>query len=161
VDIIIEMQRLSRRNLNDRRRRLLAYSRHDATPPSWVIELGADGTDYLSLGPSAEPNFERGWPLLKVILDQADGPLTHIDILRSWPDQGAAPAKLTQWKWLERAVKEGWIQRQGLGTKKEPFLYQLPGMVAKWQANAVAALMRRLEGTNMPEECSPGHQPRS
>jgi hypothetical protein len=32
VDITIEMRRLSRENTNDRRRRLQAYSRHDATP---------------------------------------------------------------------------------------------------------------------------------
>jgi hypothetical protein len=64
VDIILEMLPVARRNPKDRRR-LQAYSRHDATPASWVIEWTADGTDYVGLGPSAEPDFERGWPLLQ------------------------------------------------------------------------------------------------
>jgi hypothetical protein len=56
-----------------------------------------------------------------------------------------APAKLTLWKWLGRAVEEGRVLQEGLGTRKEPYVYLLPGMVEKWQENAIAALMKRLE----------------
>jgi hypothetical protein len=146
VDIIIEMQRLSRRDAKDRRRRLRAYSRHDATPGSWVIELAADGTDYLGLGPSAEPDFERGWPVLQGLLAGAAGRLTRRELLRLWPEGGAAPAKLTLWRWLDRAVQAGWVLQDGLGTRKEPYRYWLPGMEQKWQENFLASFMRRLEG---------------
>jgi hypothetical protein len=48
VDIVLEMQAVCRRKPQDRRRRLRAYSRYAATPPTWVIEWTADGTDYRS-----------------------------------------------------------------------------------------------------------------
>jgi hypothetical protein len=156
VDIIIEMQRLSRRNAKDRRRRLQAYSRHDATPASWVIELTADGTDYVGLGPSAELDFEHGWPLLQGLLTQAEKSLTRRDLFRLWPHEGMRPAKLTLWKWLDLAVQEGWVLQDGLGTRKEPYRYRLPGMAEKWQQEGIAALMRRLEKNSQPEGTRPG-----
>ena len=55
---------------------------------------------------------------------------------RDWPDTGATPAKLTLWKWLTQAVREGRVLQQGDGTRKEPFRYYLPGMIDKWQAEA-------------------------
>jgi hypothetical protein len=145
VDIILEMQPVCRRNPKDRRRRLRAYSRYTATPPTWVMEWSADGTDYLGLGPSAELDFARGWPVLQALLENAEGPLTRQAIFRHWPDSAAAPSKLTLWKWLSRAVQEGYVLQDGSGSRKEPYLYSLPGMVEKWQANFLANFMQRLE----------------
>jgi hypothetical protein len=144
VDIIIEKHALSRRT-DDRRRLLRSFSRHSATPPSLVIEWTADGSDYRSLGASAELDYEHGWPLVHAILDESEKALTRRDILQRWPESALAPAKLTLWKWLRRAVEEGRVLQDGLGTRKDPFRYQLPGMVEKWQQNAIAALMKRLE----------------
>src|SRR5262249_31000413 len=104
VDIILEMDAVCRRTPKDRRRRLRAYSRYAATPPNWVIEWTADGADYLGLGPSAEPDFERGWPILKALLENADGLMTRREILRAWPDSAPLPAKQTLWKWLTQVV---------------------------------------------------------
>src|SRR5437588_614862 len=86
VDIILEMHAVCRRNPQDRRRRLRAYSRYAATPPTWVIEWSADGADYLGLGPSAEPDFGHGWPVLQAVLEDAEGPMTPQAIFRAWPD---------------------------------------------------------------------------
>jgi hypothetical protein len=144
VDILVEMQAVCRRNLKDRRRRLRAYSRYAGTPPNWVIEWTADGTDYLGLGPSAEPDFERGWPILRAVLENADKPLTRQDISRSWPDSAAAPSKHTLWKWLTRVVKEGHVRHEGSDNRKEPYRYYLPGTLEKVQANLLAELNRRL-----------------
>ncbi len=145
VDIILEMQAVNRRNPTDRCRRLRAYSRYSATPPTWVIEWTADGTDYRGLGPSAEPDFEHGWPVLQALLAEAEGPMTRKDIFRSWPGSAVAPARLTLWKWLTRAVREGLVEQTGSGTRREPYRYVLPGMVEKWQAQFIADFTRRLE----------------
>ncbi len=145
VDVIVEMQAVCRRNEKDRRRRLRAFSRFAATPPSWVIEWTAEGTDYRGLGASAELDFAGGWPLLREVLEQATGPLTRRVILQRWPDTASIPAKVTLWKWLNRAVQEGQVLQEGLGSRKEPCLYSLPGMVEKWQANFLAEFNRRLE----------------
>jgi hypothetical protein len=145
VDIILEMQPVCRRNPKDRRRRLRAYSRYAATPPSWVIEWTADGTDYVGLGPSAEPDLAHGWPVLQALLADAEGPMTRGDIFRAWPDSAAAPARKTLWKWLGRVVREGHVLQQGRGSRKEPYRYSLPGMTEKWQAQILADLTRDLE----------------
>jgi hypothetical protein len=145
ADIILEMQALSPRNPQDRRRRLRAYSRFAATPPTWAIEWTADGTDYRGLGPSAEPDYAHGWPVLQALLASAEGPLTRQALLRAWPDPAAPPAKLTLWKWLNQAVREGRVLQHGSGTRNEPFEYFLPGMVEKWHARFLADFTRGLE----------------
>jgi hypothetical protein len=144
VDILVEMHALSRRP-DDLRRLLRSFSRHAATPPSLVIEWAADGTDYRSLGPSAELDYEHGWPVLHAILDQSEGPLTRRTILRRWRELAAAPARLTLWKWQGRAVREGRVLQAGRGTRREPFRYQLPGMAEKWQQRFRASFLKRPE----------------
>jgi hypothetical protein len=151
VDIIIEMQRISNRHSQDRRRRLRAYSRHDITPANWVIELAADGADYLTLGTSAEPDFDHVWPVLKGILERAEGPMRRRDVLREWPSVSAPPTANTLWRWLNRAVKEGWVVRDGLGTRKDPYKFRLPGMEKKWQEDFMAAFTRKLESGPLPK----------
>src|SRR5262249_22289768 len=46
ADILIEMKWHARPSEDDRRRRLLAFSRYEETPRQLVVELSADGTDY-------------------------------------------------------------------------------------------------------------------
>ena len=145
VDIVLEMQSVCRRSRFDRRRRLQAYSRYAATPPTWAIEWTTDGTDYLGLGPSAEPDFDRSWPVLLALLENAEKPLTRRAILRQWPNTAAAPAQNTLWRWLDRVVKEGRVLQDGKGNRKEPFQYYLPGMLEKWQANFIAEFSRQIE----------------
>jgi hypothetical protein len=150
VDIVVEMQAVCKRNPKDRRRQLRAYSRYAATPPTWAIEWTEDGTDYLGLGLSAEPTFERGWPVLQTLLANAEGPLTRRAIFRAWPDSAAVPAKLTLWKWLTRCVREGKVLQRGMGTCKEPYEYSLPGMAEKWHEKWLAEFTRSLEADAEP-----------
>ncbi len=145
ADISLEMFAVGRRDGQDRRRRLRAYSRYAATPPEWVIEWSADGTDYRGLGPSAEPAFAAGWPVLREVLANAEGMLRRRAIVRAWPASAAAPAKMTLWKWLSRAVKEGHVLQHGSGTRRGPYRYHLPGMVEKWQAAFVAEFLPNSE----------------
>jgi len=145
ADILLEMHPVNRRNPKARCRRLRAYSRYPATPPVWVIEWTADGTDYRGLGASAEPTFEDGWLILQKVLAEAEKPLSRQDILRAWPDSAAAPAKHTLWKWLDRTVREGLVLKDGRGTRREPYSYSLPGMVMKWQEKFMADFTRRIE----------------
>jgi hypothetical protein len=115
-----------------------------------VLEWTADGTDYLGLGPSAEPDYDRGWPVLQALLETAEKPLTRRDIFHGWPDTAALPSKLTLWKWLGRAVKERRVEQHGLGSKREPYRYHLPGMIEKWQAKFLAEFTRGWEENERP-----------
>jgi hypothetical protein len=156
VDVIVEMQPVARRNPLDRRRRLRGYSRHEATPRSWVIEWTADGTDYVGLGPSAEPDFERGWPVLQAVLAAAERSLTRWEILRRWPDGGVVPASKTLWRWLDRVVREGRVLQDGRGRRADPYRYCLPGMVEKWQAAFTDSFLKQLETGAPPAGSEPG-----
>ncbi len=142
VDIIVEMSRVSPGNVHDRRRRLKGYSRYAATPPVWVIELTADGVDYRALGETAEPDFAHGWPLVKEILKNAARKLSRLDILRLWPENRPRPKMTTLWKWLERLVQERKVLQEGVGRKKDPFVYWLPGMEDKWHQDFLQSLLK-------------------
>jgi hypothetical protein len=135
ADVIIEMKQVSRGNVKDRRRRLLAYSRQRETPPVWVTELAAEGSDYRGLGESSEPDFEHGWPVLKGVLENSRGTMTRQQILEEWPQEALRPAKTALWTWLDRATKDGLVLKEGAGIKKDPHRYWLPGIEAKWQEN--------------------------
>lgn len=142
VDIILEMQRISRANMKDRRRRLRAYSRFRETPPKWIIELTPDGGDYVSLGESAQPTFDRGGPVLKQILERAEGRLTWRQIVQRWPEDTPAPAKATISRWLDKLLEERHVLREGRGTSNDPYVYLLPGMEIQWQDDMLKSLVR-------------------
>jgi hypothetical protein len=141
VDIFIEMERVSRKNWKDRRRRLRAFSRYRETPPKWVIELAEDGADYTSLGPSGEPEFEKGWPVMKSILERAEGRLTQRQIVQRWPEELPRPAQPTMNRWLNQLLQERQILCEGRGTKNDPYVYLLPGMEIKWQDDMLRGLV--------------------
>jgi hypothetical protein len=161
ADIVVEMHAVSSRP-EDRRRLLRSFSRHAETPSSLVIEWTADGTDYRGLETSGEPTYAHGWPLLRAILEQGEKPLTRSAILARWPESAVAPAELTLWKWLSRAVEEGRVLQTGRGTRRDPFFYQLPGMVEKWQQQFLASFMSKPEpgeagqGSERPEAIPSG-----
>src|SRR5262249_45380614 len=104
VDILIEMFRASRTNRTDRRRRLVTDSRPDQSPLDQVIELTADGTEYLDRGPALEEEFLHSWRILESVLEKATGKMTRREILQSWPPDRELPGDVTLWRWLERAV---------------------------------------------------------
>jgi hypothetical protein len=145
VDIFIEMERVSRRNPKDRRRRLRAFSRYGETPAKWVIEFAADGVDYVSLGPSGEPELDQGWPVMKSILERAEGRLTWRQIVQRWPEELARPAQTTMWRWLDQLLQGRQILREGRGTKSDPFVYLLPGMEIKWQDDMLRGLVMQFQ----------------
>ncbi len=136
VDMIIEMQHVSAGHAKDRRRSLRAFSRHDDTPTTTVIELSADGKDYHLLAPNAELDYERGWLVIKDILEHAeiDGYRTLRDFVREWPEGFAPPNGRTLRKWVTRAVDENrLLNHHGEGTKRDPHRYCLPGQPEQWQ----------------------------
>jgi hypothetical protein len=135
ADVIVEMKQVSRGNVKDCRRRLLAYSRQKETPPVWVIELAAEGSDYRGLGETSEPDFEHGWPVLKGVLENSRGTMTRQQILEEWPKEALRPAKTALRTWLDRAGKDGLVLKEGAGIKKDPHRYWLPGIEPKWQEN--------------------------
>lgn len=132
ADILIEMKRYPRATDTDRRRRLHAFSRFDATPVQRVIELTADGTDYLSHGTFHDEEFTSHWPLLQSFLETAPRKLTRREIRKQWPAE-RVPDDSTLYRLLERGVAQGVVARDGKGLRNSPFRYWLPGREEIWK----------------------------
>jgi hypothetical protein len=155
VDILIEMDRLGRPADDDRRRRLTAFSRHEETPRRLVIELTADSVDYQSLGDFAPDPFEQGWEVLQGVLEDADQRLTRRQLLQHWPQDFPAPDDTTLWRWLDQALRDGRVLRDGTGRKNEPYRFCLPAKAEAWCADPIhpdnLAAWFKSQGTQMAD----------
>lgn len=143
-DIVVEMSACPRANPDDRRRRLLGFSRNAETPRQLVLELNADGTDYRNLGDFEEDEFLASWERLRPILEAADGKLTRAEILRHWPPGCPRPADTTLWGWLKRAAALGLVCQEG-GKKGDPQRYWLPSREAVWRQDPLWQLEQQTE----------------
>jgi hypothetical protein len=120
ADILIEMRLLPKAGSADRRRRLWASSRYPETPGELVIEWSLDGTDYLARGTFLRHNW---------LSDDLPDPLS----LR---------------RWLEHAVENQLLKKDGLGRRSNPFRYWLPEREEFWLKDPIARLF-------MPELIDP------
>jgi hypothetical protein len=127
ADIIIEQTYYTSASDSDRRRRLVSLSRDSETPRQLVIELNADGTDYTGLGSFEEAEYTQNWQRIRAVLWAAPARLTRQEIRRHWPADTEPPESSTLWRWLDRAVAQRVLLREGTGRKNDPFRYWLPG----------------------------------
>lgn len=126
ADIVMELSHCRRARSRDRRRRICAYSRYAETPRHLIIELNADGTDYLvRTDPTGTP-LAQPWPELHAILAGAQDRLTQEKILLLWPRE-ERPDRSTLSRWLKRATQQGVVCCDGSGYRGDPFRYWLPG----------------------------------
>jgi hypothetical protein len=105
-----------------------------------VVELNADGTDYLAHGDFAEDEFGPGWAALRGVLQHARDKLTREEIRRAWPEGEAVPSHATLWRWLERALAEG--RGDGHGQKSQPYRFWLAEKEAEWAADPLRQFER-------------------
>lgn len=131
IDIIVEMYRVGQYGDGDRRRIVFGLSRHEETPTRMIVELSASHEYVLASEPIGDL-FTGGWPVLRVVLEDATHKLTRKEILKQWPDDFPKPDPKSVWQWLDRAVQEGSVLCDGLGRRAHPFRYWLPGMEERW-----------------------------
>jgi hypothetical protein len=96
------------------------------TPRRLVIELSPAGTDYAAVGEAggaAAADPDDGWPLLVRVLEEAGHPVTRQEVLTGWPAEYRRPNAATVWRWLDRAVADGRVRREGTGRRRDPFRY--------------------------------------
>lgn len=139
ADIVLEMRPYPRAAEDDRRRWLQALSRYAETPRQSVIELTADGTDYICRGTFHDEEFSAHWAMLRPLLAAADTKMSRQEIEQCWPG-GERPDRGTLGRWLARAVLLGLVRRDGLGRKKDPFRYWLPEREEAWRKDPLAML---------------------
>ncbi len=174
ADIIIEMGYYTRPDDVDRRRRLVAYSRHEETPRHLLIELQADGRDYAVLQTGPEAAGGEGWQAVVDVLATAHRKLTRQEVLDEWPDDADKPDPTSLWRWLSRAVACGQVQQEGTRRPRDPCRYWLRGCeellrpdratpeeLQAWNDRCVAELLDRLKPTTgVPPAADAGHPAR-
>jgi len=122
IDVLIEMTWYSRAEEPDRRRRLLAWSRHDATPRQWIIELTEVGRDYVQ-GTDDAPRATAESIIHELLLSEPD--LTARDLLARWPSHAPRPLPTVLNRHLSQAVATGALICAGAGHRHEPYRYRL------------------------------------
>jgi hypothetical protein len=127
TDIVMEMSCLRRARSRDRRRRICAYSRYSETPRHLILELNADGSDYLVRTDATGVPLAQTWPEVCYVLARALDKLSQQEILQSWPVEGDPPDRSTLSRWLKRATQQGVICCEGSGYRGDSFRYWLPG----------------------------------
>src|SRR5262249_6067129 len=93
-------------------------------------------------GAVADEEFRRSWERLAGFLATAPGRLTRRELRALWPAGPDAPSDQTLWRWLERAVSEKLLCREGTRHRNEPFRYWLPGHEAETAEDPLARLRR-------------------
>ncbi len=137
ADIIIEM----RPGRRDRRRRLWAWSRYPETPARLVIEWTADGADYSACGTFEDEEFARRWRAVRAVFAGAPHKLTRKDVLIRWPEGSRQPERISLLRWLEKAVQQGLLRKDGLGLRNQPFRYWLPEKEEAWRQDPLACFL--------------------
>jgi hypothetical protein len=140
VDILIEKYHVGSPSETDRRRRLLAFGRFEDTPAHRVIELSADGTDYLVHAVVEDEEWAQTWPVLLLILEDATRPLTGRAILERWPEDHPPPSRPTLARLLKEGAKRGHLLRDGKGRCNDAFRYWLPGHETRWENDPIYRL---------------------
>jgi hypothetical protein len=145
TDINLEMGWYQCGDPADRRRRLLAHSRYEETRRQLVLELNAEGTDYLVHGDFVADEFLQNWERLRMVLEDAIGKRTRQQLRSDWPADFPCPSDATLARWLQRGVAGGLICQEGTGRRADPFRYWLPGQEARWRQDPVYAFKEMVE----------------
>lgn len=153
VDIIMEKDWCGQADEEDRRRKILAFSRHGRTPRQRVIELNTEGTDYLVHGTFHDDEFVQNWDQLRLVMEDARDWMTRQQLLADWPADFPKPAPVTLARWLKRAVALGQVIEGGTGKKNDSYRYALPGKEAEWKQDPMYELEQKYkESVRMVEE---------
>ncbi len=126
VDVLIEMKWHSSDG-DDRRRWLRTFSRHEETPRTLLVELTAEGNDYLTHDIHHDEVSVQAGDVLFLVLEDATDRLTQRQILEQWPEDFPRPDQSTIARALKQGMAAGRILQKGTGRKNDPFLYWLAG----------------------------------
>lgn len=134
ADILMEMGLVSSALETDRRRRLAAWSRFEATPRRLLIELAEDGCQYRAiLEGEHEDMFTRHWPAVERLLACPPRKLSRQELLTAWRAKSTAPSPTTLWRVLDTAVQRGLLVREGGGNWTDPYRYWLAVLPSEWE----------------------------
>ncbi|HEY1381769.1 MAG TPA: AAA family ATPase [Gemmataceae bacterium] len=125
VDFLVEVHWAGPATEENRRRRLVAWSRHEATPRRVLVELSADGTEYAVLPDGPDAPADVAAQTAETIVRAAGLALTPREVWERWPAADRQrPKPRTVEARLRGLAAAGRLERVGPGTRFEPFRYR-------------------------------------
>jgi hypothetical protein len=146
VDIILELSRLGRLNSDARRRKLIAFSRYEATPYRLYYQWDPATAEFQVLADPHDRRFRDNWPSLLAMLGKRKQAATHLEILMDWPPDREKPPATVLYEWLNRATEEKLVRREGTGRRSDPYCYRLPNQDDKYRDRGELPPLRGLVG---------------
>jgi AAA domain len=126
VDIILELHGCGRLRSEERRRRIVGLSRHRETPRSLAYQWDPDTGRFAVVPDPATQRYRDNWQTVLAILATRTVAATHAELLADWPADAPRPGETVLYEWLNRAVAEKLVRRQGAGRRADPYRYRLP-----------------------------------
>lgn len=146
ADIIMEMYPRTPGKLDDRQRRLLSFSRFNATPRVLLFELSEDGRTMIpNEEPPPEDEFLEHWRVLRLVMEDARHQLTRQEIEAQWPSTYLQPKETKLYELLNEAFDRGLVRIEGAGRRADPFRYYLPEKLEEWKADPIYALRQKMK----------------
>jgi hypothetical protein len=126
VDVVLELHRYGRLKTDDRRRLIVGQSRRRATPERLAYEWDPATGGFTAIPDPQALQFEENWAQVQRILEGREAAATHKELLMDWPEESGRPAASVLYEWLNRAFAAGRVERNGSGTRGDPWRYGLP-----------------------------------
>jgi AAA domain len=126
ADIDLQLLRYGSTRTNDCRRKIVALAGRPETPGQLVYEFRPQQREFVNLGDPSATRFDAGWRLVEMMLKARTGALTHHELLKRFRRKRRLPASSVLYEWLNRAVRENRLMREGTGRRNSPFRYRLP-----------------------------------
>jgi len=85
-------------------------------------------TAWLAVNLSSAPadrQFEENWQAVLAVLRERTVALTCPEILAAWPEDEERPAVSSLYRWLNLAVAQKLVRRDGAGSRGSPWRYRL------------------------------------
>lgn len=124
VDFILEMNWAGRPTDDNRRRWLMAWSRHAETPRQVQLELSSDGRDYAVVADEPEVPVDTVGETVEVVL-RSSPLLMMTEILEHWPATVKRPSQRRLTDRLREMTDAGQLERAGAGNRYEPYRYRV------------------------------------
>lgn len=124
VDFLLELHWAGPPVQENRRRRLLAWSRHEETPRRTLLELSADGTDYTLPVDAADEPADEVQRVLEGLLRASPG-LTARELAERWPAGAERPRSRALRGRLRESCDTGRLECHGRGHRHDPYRFRL------------------------------------
>ncbi len=126
VDIILELHNCGRLRSEECRRRIIGLSRHHDSPSELFYHWNSATGEFTHIADLTSQRYLDNWQIVHALLIGRETAATHQELLMDWPADMPKPGATLLYSWLNRAVENKLVRREGSGVRSNPYRYRLP-----------------------------------